>query len=146
MSDVAVLYGYAHNRQVRAFVFLSNGNGFNPPQIWWDSGPGNWDWAGGMLESGDFNGDGLDDLAVLYGYVAERDVKAFVFPSTGNQFAGSEEWWHAGAGNWDISGTLLTSGNFNGDLIGGDFDGNGLDEFAVLYDYGGSRSGLIVIR
>lgn len=125
-EDLAVLYGYALERQAIAWVFTGNGFGFNPPQSWWNSGPGNWDWEGGMLESGDFNGDGLDDLAVLYGYAVERDVKTFVFPSNGNQFAGSEKWWHAGTGNWDFGENLLSSGDFNGD---------GIDDLLVMYRY-----------
>jgi len=132
-DDLAILYGYAAQRDVKAFVFPSDGTRFTGANEWWHAGPGNWDWAGSKLTSGNFAGDSKDDLAVLYGYAAQRDVKAFVFPSDGTKFIGANEWWHAGPGNWDWAGSKLTSGDFNGD---------NRDDLAILYGYAGARSRL----
>ncbi len=133
--DLAVLYGYAAQRDVRAFVFPSDGTKFTNSKSWFHAGAGNWDWAGSKLTSGDFNGDGNDDLSILYGYAAQRAVRTFVFPSTGSSFSGSQSWWYAGPGNWDWAGSKVTSGDYNGD---GDSD------LGIFYGYNDSQSAIFI--
>jgi len=135
-DDLAILYGYKNDRDVRAFVLTSATNSFNSPTSWFHAGPGNWDWAGSKLSSGDYNNDDAADLSILYGYKTQRDVKAFVFPSTGSAFAGSQIWWHAGPGNWDWNGSTFLSG---------DFTGAGGDDIAIFYAYSGAQSGVFVL-
>ncbi len=132
LADIGVLYGYAAQRQTKAFVFTSNGtNAFNAPTAWWDSGAGNWDWAGTKLSSGDYNGDGVDDIGALYGYATERQSRAFIFTSNGTDaFNAPTAWWDSGAGNWDWAGTKLSSGDYNGD---------GITDLSALYGYATER-------
>jgi len=125
-DDISLVYGYDNERDVRAFVFTSTGSQFNNPVSWFRPGPGNWDHGGSKVVSGDFNNDGFFDLAVLYGYKTERDVKIFVLLSNGSSFSPVETWFNAGAGNWDWDGSKVFSG---------DFDGNGITDVAVLYGY-----------
>ncbi len=127
-DDLVVFYGYAAQRQTRAFVFKAGAsNTFNAPTVWWDSGPGNWDWDGTKLQVGDYNGDGSDDLAAFYGYFAQRQARAFVFDSNGtNSFNAPTVWWDSGPGNWDAAGTKLASGDFNND---------GKDDLLAFYGY-----------
>ena len=126
-SDIGILYGYQTDRDVRLFVFPSNGiNKFLSSQIWFHAGPGNWDWAGSKLVTGNFNGDTMDDIGILYGYQTERDVIFFVFPSNGFTFSSSQSWFHAGPNNWDWIGSKLTVGDYNGD---------GRDDVGILYGY-----------
>ena len=132
-SDVAILYGYAAQREVKAFVLSSNGTAFNAPQTWWDSGPGNWDWAGTKLQSGDFNGDKKDDLVAFYGYAKEHQTRAFVFTAGSGGFNLPAVWWDSGPGNWDWVGSKLAAGDFNGD---------NKDDLAVLYGYSGAQTRL----
>lgn len=130
-DEAAALYEYPAQRQARLFVWFSNGvNGFDTPQIWWDSGPDNWDGAGSQLVSGDFNSDGRSDLAVLYNFFAQRQAKAFVFSSTGTGFNAPGTWWNSGPNNWDGDGSQLTSGDFTGD---------GTSDLAVLYNFFAQR-------
>jgi len=133
VTDIGALYGYATQHQSRAFIFTSNGiNAFNGPTTWWDSGPGNWDWDGTKLSSGDYNADGLSDLSALYGYQTEHQTRAFVFTSNGiNAFNGPTTWWDSGPGNWDWDGSTPLSGDFSGD---------GQDDLAVFYGYGGNQT------
>ena len=134
--DLVVVYGYQHNRDVKAFVFLSDGTKFKGSEKWWHAGAGNWDWKGSLVKTGDFNGDGVTDLIILYGYKSQRDVKAFVFLSDGTKFKGSVQWWHAGAGNWDWNGSKI---------ITGDFDGDDIDDLAIFYGYENARSALFIL-
>jgi len=135
-DDIGILYGYATQRDVKAFVLPSNGNKFSGANEWWHAGRGNWDWSGSKLTAGDFNGDNKDDIGILYGYAAQRDVKAFVLPSNGNKFSGANEWWHAGRGNWDWAGSKLAAGNFNGD---------NKDDLAIFYGYAAQRDAKVFI-
>ncbi len=128
LADIGALYGYAAQHQTKAFIFTSNGtNGFNTPATWWNSGPGNWDWAGTKLTSGDYNGDGVDDIGALYGYAAQHETRAFIFTSNGvDAFNNPATWWDSGPGNWDWAGTKLSSGDYNAD---------GLSDMSALYGY-----------
>ncbi len=136
-DDLAILYGYKTERDVRVFVLTSSAsNSFDSPVSWFHAGPGNWDWEGSKLSSGDYNGDDAYDLSILYGYQTERDVIAFVFLSNGTSFGGAENWWQAGPGNWDWNGSSVLSG---------DFTGQGGDDLAIFYAYGGAQSGIFIL-
>lgn len=193
-SDMAIFYGYQNERDVRIFVFLSNGTTFKGSAQWWHAGVNNWDWEGSKIIADDFDGDGKSDIAVFYGYETERDVTAFVFTSTGSKFPASVPWWSAGPNNWDHSGSELVSGDYNGDgiadmgvmygygasqtaiftfpsgtktfsnsnvyynsgpgnwpsgatdILSGDFDGDGTDQFGAFFDFGNAYSGLSIFE
>lgn len=130
-DDLATLYGYSGAR-TRLFVSLSTGAAFNTPAIWWDSGPGNWDWVGSKLSAGDFNADGRDDIGILYGYSGARTA-FWVLKSSGAGLNSPQAWWDSGSGNWDWNGSQVVIGDFNKDA---------LDDFVILYTYGGNRTKL----
>ncbi len=132
-DDMAIFYGYQNERDVRIFVFLSNGTSFAGSATWWHAGAGNWDWAGSKILADDFDGDNKTDIAVFYGYETERDVTAFVFLSTGAKFPASIPWWSAGPNNWD---------HYSSKLVSGDYDGDGIADMAVMYGYGGNRTAI----
>jgi len=132
LTDIAVLYGYGGSRS-RIWTFISNGAGLNAPFMGWDSGPGNWDWAGSKLIDSDVNGDGLGDLAVLYGYGGNR-TRLWVFPNNGaGAFLNPTLEWDSGPRNWAWRASKFISGDFNND---------GKSDLAVLYGYGGDRTRL----
>jgi hypothetical protein len=109
------------------WLFTSTGNQFqlsNP----WRSGVGNWNWQRSKIVAGDFDGDGKDELAVLYDYSLlgnPDDTGLWLFTSTGDQFQLSNP-WRSGVGNWNWG---------RAQIVAGDFDGDGKDELAALYDY-----------
>ncbi|MFF4225409.1 FG-GAP-like repeat-containing protein [Streptomyces abikoensis] len=153
-TDLAVLYNYGKGADGRngsaLMTFTSNGNGVDEPRKVWDSSTStwkSWNWDASKLASGDFNGDGKTDLAVLYAQdkVDGRNRTALFF--TANDKNGFNEprkvWdsatWKDGKDSWSWDASKLTTGDFNGD---------GKTDLAVLYNYGAdtgrNRTGLWV--
>ncbi|MCZ0211407.1 FG-GAP-like repeat-containing protein, partial [Streptomyces sp. UMAF16] len=67
-GDMAALYGYSDG-SVKLFTALGKADGgFNAPAPSWSANPGGWTAKNMTLHSGDFNGDGRDDLAAWYDY------------------------------------------------------------------------------
>ncbi|WP_344019587.1 FG-GAP-like repeat-containing protein [Streptomyces luteireticuli] len=88
-----------------------------------------------LSTSGDFDGDGKADLAVLYGQGKTSDGhnRSSLWISHGSGtgaetgFAAPHEVWDSGADSWNWSASALTAG---------DFDGDGKTDLGVLYNYG----------
>ncbi|MFB6985279.1 FG-GAP-like repeat-containing protein [Streptomyces sp. NPDC056304] len=136
-DDVAVFYdgGTSDTGRVSSlYTFTSTGTGFsNPKKTWTSSGSFNWDAS--KVTSGDYNGDGKDDIAVLYNTGTSADGKAItsVYTFNGNStgFDNPRKTWTS-SGSFDWNASKVTSGDYNGD---------GKDDIAVLYDAGKSADG-----
>lgn len=103
------------------------------------SGAGNWSVPNTkFVTEGDFNGDGKDDVAVMYDYDRE-DMSLIMFLSDGTKFPGfGKTWFRSGVGNWSVPNTRF--------VTSGDFNGNGIDELTTMYDYGNADMSLITFR
>ncbi|GLH99981.1 M23 family metallopeptidase [Phytohabitans aurantiacus] len=132
-ADAGLLYNYGSGRSA-LFVAASTGSGFGWPQMWWDSGVGNFEWERVKLTVGDYNNDGRADAGLLYNYGNARSA-LFVAASTGTGFGWPQAWWDSGSGNFEWERVKLVSGDFTGD---GRADGG------LLYNYGNARSALFV--
>ncbi|WP_345454067.1 CHAP domain-containing protein, partial [Nocardioides marinquilinus] len=92
--------------------------------------------SGGV--TGDFDGDGLDDVMALYDY-GNGTAGLWVFPGTTGRTQGASApymvWRETNANWWSQPATKITAG---------DFDGDGLDDVMALYDYGNGTAGLWV--
>ncbi|MFE7028270.1 FG-GAP-like repeat-containing protein [Streptomyces griseus] len=137
-DDLAVFYngGQANDGKYvsLAFTFTSTGTAFNNPTTSWTSS-GSFDWSKSKPVSGDFNGDGKDDLAVFYNGGQANDGKyvslAFTFTSTGTAFNNpTTSWTSTGSFNWSKSKP-----------VSGDYNGDKKDDLAVLYDSGQAADG-----
>lgn len=129
-SDVAMLYDYGGSTS-RLWLFISDGTNLSP-NLSWSSTPGGFDASRVKITSGDYDGDGVDDVAMLYDYGGATS-RIWTFISDGNampQFTVNEAWF-GGASNFDVSMAKIVSGRFNNDAN---------SDIAVLYDYGRSTS------
>jgi hypothetical protein len=120
-------------------VLLSTGASFQYQGDlgWWNSGGYSADAVTGRMVSGDYNGDGRDDIALFYKYDTSWG-RVHVLLSTGAlfQYQGDLGWWNSGSYSADA---------FTGRMVSGDYNGDGRDDIALLYKYGTSESHMHVL-
>ncbi|WP_241691357.1 FG-GAP-like repeat-containing protein [Streptomyces sp. GZWMJZ-114] len=138
-DDAAVLYDYgldsaSGRRRVALWLHTSEGGRLSAPRVVWQSEATSWTWSNVKLVPGDFDGDGKDDIGVLYdnGKTADgTNVSAlWTFTSTGDGFAEPRRVWQS-TGSWSWAASRP---------VAGDFDGDGKTDVGVLYDYGKNAS------
>jgi hypothetical protein len=124
--DLAAAYGYGDGT-MGLWTWLAQADGsYGTPFRSYKSQPGDWNFSRSTFVSGDFDGDGRDDLTAWYDYPDGSD-KLFTFRSgkTGH-FAAYTTALSLPAGNWNATAAKLVTG---------DYDGNGSDDIAVFYNY-----------
>jgi|GEM_PF-1949579 len=101
-------------------VYQSNGSGFTMSR-WGDNQGAYWDQQ--KYVAGDFNGDGKDDIAKIYGWNngVENAVKIDVHQSNGSSFT-MDTWAQTQHGYWDEQ-----------KYVAGDFNGDGKDDIAKIF-------------
>ncbi len=133
-DDIALLYDNK-NGKARIHVLLSNGDGFNSRSSWFVQsveGMYNANRTTGRVTSGDFNGDGLDDVSAMYDN-GDGKMRIHMFISTGNSF--NWEYWYE-----DMAGGNFYASGVTGRYEAGDFNGDGKDDIAAMYGYADGRT------
>jgi hypothetical protein len=106
-EDLAAFYGYGDGSSA-LWTFIANADGgFAAPVRSWSTGPGNFVLANFKLASGDYNGDGRDDLTTFYGY-ADSSAALWTFTAnTDGGFAAPVRSWSTGPGNFYLANFKL---------------------------------------
>lgn len=130
-DDVAVVQNkiISGTPKARVQVWLSTGGSFSFEDAWWAASGGYNALNVVHAESGDFNGDGKCDVALVYdyGYVVDKyQTRVHVLISTGSSFS-LQSWW-------------TSSGSYNAQnirhCVAGDYTGDGKCDLVFFYDYG----------
>jgi hypothetical protein len=131
-TDMA-LFREDPDQMIRLFLLTSDGSRFVAA-----SAPA---WTGGGLRlshlkvvAGDFDGDGDDDIALLQG-LAGNQARLLVQTNTAGQFGAPVQVWASGT-------EAIALGQAN--LVAGDFDGDGDDDIADVYEAAGGTGKLFV--
>lgn len=122
-GDVAMLYDIGSG--VRIFRFLSNGSSFSYDSAEISTGY-SLEQVADNIAASDVNGDRKTDIVAAYQY-SDGTMRLHVFLN-GNSYAGAAGWFQSGQFNMAM---------VNGRMVGGDFDGNGKGDVAMMYDNGG---------
>jgi hypothetical protein len=84
------------------------------------------------MVSGDFNHDGVSDIAAMYDY-GNGKMGIWSFESTTINLVPRVIYMGAN-GNWDVSATKF--------VVAGDINKDGYDDIAAMYDYGKGKIGI----
>jgi hypothetical protein len=94
------------------------------------------DEMGTAVASGDFNGDGYDDIAVgVPGQVINGNAEAGAVLVYHGSSTGMTLYWSFDQDTLNIAGTAEAGDRFGSALVAADFDGNGTDDLAVGVPY-----------
>ncbi|MDP5317328.1 FG-GAP-like repeat-containing protein [Streptomyces poriferorum] len=126
-DDIAVFYGYPDGKvKLLTFPSAADGTFTEPTKDGWESATG-WSFDRASIFSGDFNGDGRDDIATWYDYGDGHDTVIGFNPSQADgDFGNRHDMWTVPAGNYTRDQMQMATGDFNGD---------GLDDLATIYGY-----------
>ncbi|MEU3054912.1 FG-GAP-like repeat-containing protein [Streptomyces griseus] len=132
-DDIAAWYDY-RNGDDKLFTFLADARGgFGTPfSSFARTAADGWEVDRMKFATGDYNGDGRDDIGVLDSYTSGTvRLMAFTAGPDGGFSEPVRGWESTG---WQFGRVSVHSGDFNGD---------GRDEFAAWYDYADEHDALI---
>lgn len=125
-ADQAALYDYGDG-VVKLVTWPGQADGkLGSPIGSWSSGKGGFYSSSMTLNSGDFNGDGRDDLMAWYSYWDGRDTMFTYLSNVNGGFNAPFPSHQEGPTGWDVTRSKFITGDFNGD---------GRDDISALYGY-----------
>ena len=132
-AEICAFYNYG-NDDTGLLMFRWNGSAFTTSHPW-DSGAGNWSWAGTKPFAADIDGDGKQEVCCFYDY-GNNDTALFVFKWNGSGFTVTRA-WDSGANNFSWAASKP---------VAADIDGDGKAEICNFYDYGNNDTAILMFR
>jgi subtilisin family serine protease len=130
-SDVAAMYNYGANT-VGLWTFENTGVSY-ARRLLYKSGTGAFDITKfKFMVPGDFNNDGLTDIAAMYNY-GNNTIGIWAFENTGGGSYARRRVYLSGTGAFDI-----TKFKF---MVPGDFNNDGMTDMSAMYNYGNNTIG-----
>jgi hypothetical protein len=130
-EDIAAMYDYG-NGFMGIWAFESDGTTFTPTRIYTGL-PGGWNVsATKFVVSGDFNNDGKEDIAAMYDY-GDGFMGIWAFQSDGTNLTPTRIYTGV-TGGWNVDATRF--------VVSGDFNNDGKEDIAAMYDYGNNFMGI----
>ncbi|MHB0975637.1 MAG: IPT/TIG domain-containing protein [Candidatus Aquicultorales bacterium] len=127
--DIMALYNYGGTTS-RLFFLKSTGNSFAAPtSVFYSTG---WDWKKTKLVSGDFDGNGKEELFAFYTY-GGTSTGVFVFEQNAQGAFDYRKVFHSDGWNWNT--TRLLSAKEGGKT-----------RVVAAYNYGGTKTGLWIFE
>ena len=80
--------------------------------------------------AGDFNMDGFSDIAMFYNNPSSDQLTLYLLESDGTQFSGAKSWYSCERNDFNFTALKFA--------CAGDYNGNGLPDIAVFYNYFGT--------
>ncbi|MFJ3923157.1 FG-GAP-like repeat-containing protein [Streptomyces sp. NPDC090022] len=130
-ADLATVYDYGADTTALWVLDARPDGGFEEPTARWTSGKGSFAYSRSKWVTGDFNGDGRDDIGAVFGY-ADGSNALWSFLSNANGTFTPVKGLTAAVGNFDWSKGIFLAGDFNGDKR---------SDIAMVYDYGNGSAG-----
>ncbi|MFJ8744140.1 FG-GAP-like repeat-containing protein [Embleya sp. NPDC127516] len=129
-DDLAALHVWNDGSTSLLKFMAQPGGVFSDPVSGYVTPAGNWDWNRATIMAGDFNGDGKDDVAMVYAQVVDpalstTSLHTWVVRSDG-AFDTPVPGWQSAPGSWNAASAKYTYGDYNSD---------GRTDIAALYGW-----------
>jgi len=96
---------------------------------WWSTGGYSSNNITGRVVSGDFDGNGIDDIGAFYDNTnSNTNIHTWLSSGTHMTYQNSSGWWTENNNGYDVQ-------NITGRVISGDFNNDGKYDISAFYDY-----------
>lgn len=134
-DDIAAFYNNGGNNTLLHVWKWSLPNSVGDPDgqfdmfTWWNVPGYNTNSITGRVVSGDFDGNGMDNIGAFYDNTnSNTNIHTWLSSGTHITYQGSSGWWAENNNGYDVQ-------NITGRVVSGDFNNDGKSDISAFYDY-----------